>query len=113
VFFSDSRYQMAIVEKRESGEMAIGARDRLYYADVDGIIPHVVEDGDTLHSLAAEYLGGETGESNLWWAIADFQPDPIIDPTIALAAGTTLLIPPISYVQRMLSGMPEESIQSA
>lgn len=91
----------------------IGSRDRLLYTPIANIEPHIVEDGDTLWSLAARYYGGDDGEANLWWAIADFQPEPILDPTIALAAGSTVLIPPLAYVQNALSGLPEESIESA
>ena len=28
-----------------------------------------------------------------WWAIADFQPDPIVDPTLELEVGRTTFIP--------------------
>ena len=28
-----------------------------------------------------------------WWAIADFQPDPIVDPTLELEVGRTIFIP--------------------
>lgn len=57
-------------------------------------IQHVVAVGDTLWSLASYYFEGVSSRpALLWWVIADFQPDPIIDPTIALVIGTTLIIP--------------------
>jgi hypothetical protein len=28
-----------------------------------------------------------------WWAIADFQPDPVVDPTLLLEPGRRLFIP--------------------
>jgi hypothetical protein len=113
MIFTDSRYQLAILQGKSTGELYIGSRDRLFYANMSNIEPHIVEDGDTLWSLAARYYGGEDGEANLWWVIADFQPEPILDPTIALQAGSTILIPPFSYVQNALAGLPEESIESA
>jgi hypothetical protein len=30
-----------------------------------------------------------------WWAIADFQPDPILDPTLRLEPGRRLFIPSV------------------
>jgi hypothetical protein len=37
--------------------------------------------------------------SGLWWIIADFQPDPIHDPTVRLTPGRTLYIPSLRTVQ--------------
>ena len=54
---------------------------------------HRVVDGDTLFNLAGRYFAPLPRACGYWWAIADFQPDPIIDPTLALAAGQTIVIP--------------------
>lgn len=54
---------------------------------------HVVHEGDTLFTLAVRYFAAFKRPAGLWWVIADFQPDPIFDPTIALAPGQVMLIP--------------------
>ena len=60
---------------------------------------HVVADGDTLHALAARYFPGVAdamlvqSPAEFWWVIADFQPDPIVDPTVMPTSGSTLVIP--------------------
>ncbi len=59
---------------------------------------HVVSQGETLFSLAAHYLGSLPRGAGLWWVIADFQPDPIHDPTIKLSPGSTLIIPSVRTV---------------
>ncbi len=59
---------------------------------------HLVLDGDSLFALAARYFDPIEGAATLWWVIADFQPDPIQDPTIALQAGSTLVIPSVRTV---------------
>jgi nucleoid-associated protein YgaU len=59
---------------------------------------HTVQEGDTLWTLAARYLSPIEGAANLWWIIADFQPDPIHDPTIALTPGSVLVIPSVRTV---------------
>ncbi len=73
----------------------------LYQALPDNRLHPVVE-SDTLFTLAARYFAPIEGASNLWWVIADFQPDPIHDPTIALVAGTTLVVPSVRTVLEAL-----------
>jgi hypothetical protein len=59
---------------------------------------HVVNDGDTVFTLAGKYFKGVSRPAGLWWVIADFQPDPIHDPTLKLAAGSILVIPSLRTV---------------
>jgi nucleoid-associated protein YgaU len=54
---------------------------------------HVVKDGDTLWNIAARYFRGLPRPAGLWWVVADFQPDPIQDPTLRLETGRTLFVP--------------------
>lgn len=54
---------------------------------------HTVQSGDTLTSLAGLYFRGLPRASGFWWVIADYQPAPITDPTLALVPGSTLVIP--------------------
>lgn len=54
---------------------------------------HTVEDGDSLFNLAGRYFASFDRPTGLWWIIADFQPEPIIDPTRKLAIGRTLFVP--------------------
>ena len=58
----------------------------------------IVQQGDTLHSLAARYFKGLSRPAGFWWVIADFQPQPIHDPTIQLAAGQVLVIPSVRTI---------------
>ncbi len=59
---------------------------------------HVVAQGDTLFSLAAHYFAPIPRAAGLWWIIADFQPDPVHDPTIRLTPATTLVIPSVRTI---------------
>jgi len=43
--------------------------------------------------LAGKYFRGIARPSGLWWVIADYQPQPIRDPTIPIRVGTILTIP--------------------
>ena len=54
---------------------------------------HRVVQGDTLWSLAGRAFAPLPRACGYWWVIADFQPDPIIDPTLTLEPGRLLYIP--------------------
>lgn len=56
-------------------------------------VEHIVQSGDTLQSLAGQYFAPIPRACGLWWVIADFQPDPIHDPTVELEVGRVLIIP--------------------
>jgi hypothetical protein len=81
-------------------------KERLYLTDVEPYrfqsLPdnrqHVVQEGDTLFTLAALYFAPLPRPAGLWWVIADFQPDPIHDPTLSLDLGRELVIPSVRTV---------------
>lgn len=52
-----------------------------------------VHGGDTVFSIAAREFRGYPRPDGLWWIIADFQPDPIHDPTLRIEDGSILVIP--------------------
>jgi hypothetical protein len=63
---------------------------------------HLVKEGESLFNLAARYFDGIDNPAELWWIIADFQPDPILDPTIKLELGRTLIIPSVRTVEEVI-----------
>jgi hypothetical protein len=54
---------------------------------------HTVQGGETLFSIAGAEFKSFYRPNGLWWIIADYQPNPIHDPTLKLAEGTILVIP--------------------
>ena len=63
---------------------------------------HTVIEYDSLYHLAARYFKGIDRPAGLWWVIADFQPQPIHDPTIKLLPGSTLIIPSLRTVTEII-----------
>lgn len=59
---------------------------------------HTVVEGDTLFSLADQYFAPMENPWQFFWVIADFQPDPIIDASLVLAKGSTLIIPSVRLI---------------
>jgi len=111
MIFEDSRYVLSDLFVDSQSRVYLGPRERFFFEDLDDVIPHTVREGDTWHSLAHQYYGRAlSAEVNLWWALADFQPEPVLDPTLVLAAGTIVLIPPIRVMQEELEGLPDESL---
>ncbi len=65
---------------------------------------HVVVEGDTLWDLAGRYFAPLPRACGFWWVIADFQPDPIVDPTLALEPGRRLFIPSMRVLTDVILG---------
>jgi hypothetical protein len=64
---------------------------------------HIVREGDTLHNLAGRYFRSMARPAGLWWVIADFQPEPVVDPTIRLSPGTVVFVPSVrTVIERIL-----------
>ena len=94
----NSRFQFTSGIKDADDRMFLTERTRFTYQDFNDNMQHVVREGDTLFLLAARYFQGFPRPAGLWWIIADFQPDPIFDPTIQLEAGRVLIIPSMRTV---------------
>lgn len=80
------------------GPFQLSEREPFLFTEYADNREHIVADGETLFSLAARYFATIPRGAGLWWVLADFQPDPILDPTIALVAGQTLIIPSVRTV---------------
>src|SRR5688572_11474583 len=94
-----SRLSFAVAEKDSQGALILQGGQPFRYRAFSDTREHVVQEGDTLHSLANQYFRGMQRPSGLWWIIADFQPDPIHDPTVRLMVGRRLYIPSLRTVQ--------------
>lgn len=78
-------------------------REKFRYVEASDNISHLVREGDTLQNLAARYYAPMSdpplfSAAWLWWIIADYQPQPIHDPTIILATGSTVIVPSLRTV---------------
>lgn len=63
---------------------------------------HMCVQGDTLFHLASKFFKPIVRPAGLWWVIADFQPQPIHDPTIQLLPGRMLIIPSVRTVVELI-----------
>ncbi len=81
-----------------TGKLVLTDREPYRFAPFADNVQHLVIEGDTLARLAARYFAPLADAAQLWWIIADFQPEPIFDPTIALEVGRTIVLPSLQTV---------------
>lgn len=88
----------------DSGHLVLTEPEPFRFRQLDDNSLHIVKDGESLFSLAGLYFRPFPRGCGLWWIIADFQPDPIHDPTRKLRAGTLLVIPSVRTVAEEIFG---------
>jgi nucleoid-associated protein YgaU len=107
---STSRYRNTrlMLQSTVAGERVVYYQSReaiSYKSDSENQV-YVVRAGDTLQTLALKFFSGFADASNLWWVIAEFQPEPIFDPTLRLEPGSLLIIPSVTMVSYLLNSAP-------
>jgi len=98
--YSRHTYSLAVTD--EADRLYLTERTPFRFRPLNDTQQHVVRWGESLWALAARHYAGLPRPAGLWWVIADFQPDPIIDPTIQLQVGQVLFIPSVRVVQEMV-----------
>lgn len=99
-----SRYTFCTAQKDDAGRSFLSERIPYGYRALPDNRTHIVKQGDTLWTLAGRYFQPMERASGFWWVIADFQPDPIFDPTLKLEPGRVLYIPSVrTLLERILA----------
>lgn len=102
--FENSRYTFCRAYTDASGRMYLDDRAPYRYRAFADNVVYVVKEGETIFGIAGWHFQPHPRAAGLWWAIADFQPNPIHDPTISLVPGSVLVLPSRRTVLReMLS----------
>lgn len=94
--FSRFTFSAAVLDDAE--RLFLTEREPFRFRSFPDSRQHVVQQGETLFSLAGRYFAPLPRPSGLWWVIADFQPDPIHDPTLSLELGRVMSIPSVRVV---------------
>lgn len=97
--FSLSRYRYCTVYEDSEGCQFLDEREPFRYSDEPDNVYHTVREGDTWWGLAHRYFDGIPRACGLWWLLCEFQPEPIIDPTIILATGSIVVVPSIRLIR--------------
>lgn len=99
--FSRFTFSEAAVDV-DTGRLLLSEYEPFRFQTLSDNRTHVAADGDTLFTLAGHYFAPLPRPAGLYWILADFQPDPIVDPTIALVPGTTIWVPSLRTVQELI-----------
>ena len=102
--FAGSRHSFCRAVQDGRGHLYLTDREPYGFVGHADNRQHLVVQGDTLFSLAGYYFVPLPRACGYWWAIADFQPTPIIDPTCDLTVGTTLHIPALRVLTDVILG---------
>ena len=97
-----SRFMFTTAVTDEAGRLYLTERTPFRFRPLVDTKQHTVKQGDSLWMLAARHYKGLPRPAGLWWVIADFQPEPIIDPTLLLQPGQVLFIPALRVVQEQI-----------
>lgn len=112
----DSRYQFTRGVRNRDGILYLTPREPFRYQVLPDTGIHEVQEGDNLHNIAARYYNELArlpvrSAAGLFWIIADFQPQPILDPMCSLKPGMLLYIPSVNVVvSRILVREPIEFV---
>jgi hypothetical protein len=88
-----SRYANTYAFHDEHGRFVLSEREPFLYRELADNRVHTVADGDTWWGLADRYFQPLPRACGFWWALCDFQPEAVIDPTIELEVGLRVIIP--------------------
>jgi hypothetical protein len=90
-----SRYTFSAAVMDDDERLHLTDREPFRFRPLPDNRQHVVKEGDTLFSLAGRYFAALPRPAGLWWVIADFQPEPVHDPTLGLELGRLVVVPSV------------------
>ena len=96
-----SRYRYCTQYQDDDEKYYLDEREPFRFREEADNRIHKAKAGDTWWGLAHIYFDGIPRKCGLWWLLCEYQPTPIIDPTIAIKEGELIIIPSLR-VLRML-----------
>jgi hypothetical protein len=89
-----SRFAACAVLRDTKGRAYLGDRTPYCFHPHPDNRVHTVVQSDTLQSLAGMYFLPLTRPCGYWWAIGDFQAEPVVDPLVPLFQQRTQVVVP-------------------
>ncbi len=90
---ASSRYRYNREYVADDNTRYLDEREPFRYRDEPDNRFHTAKDGDSWWGIAHSYFPSFPRSAGLWWVVAEFQPDNIVDPTIAIKGGTVIVVP--------------------
>lgn len=106
---TESRYLQSEQVTDEAGRLVLVDREPFEFRQLDDTILHEVAEGESWWSLAELYYSEISARAcGLWWVIADFQPQAVVDPTRKIANGRIVFVPSPVVVLTEIFDQPVE-----
>lgn len=99
-----SRHSFTSGVRDDAGRLFLTDREPYGFHEHRDTREHVVAQRDTLWGLAGRYFAPLPRACGFWWVLADFQPDPIVDPTLELELGRRLFVPSLRVLTDVILG---------
>lgn len=95
----NSRYQNCRGIEDAAGNLFLTERTPFRYDEkLAGTTRHVVEGTENLWQIAGRYYRGFPGAEEFGLLIAEFQPNPILDPSLTLETGRVIYVPSLDVI---------------
>ena len=88
-----SRLEFTLGIRDDEGRLLLTDREPFRFRPLPDNRIHELKQGETLFTVAGRFFRPRLRAAGFWWVIADFQPDPVIDPTVPLEVGRRLFVP--------------------
>ena len=99
-----SRHTFTLRRIATDGSRYLTEREPYTFRELSDNRTHTARQGDSWFTIAARYFAGVPRACGFFWAICDFQPDPVVDPTIPPELGRVVVIPSISTLSNKILG---------
>jgi hypothetical protein len=107
-----SRHSFALGVRDDLARLQLTEREPYRYREHADSRVHVVVHGDSLYDLAGRYFAPLPRACGFWWVLADFQPDPIVDPTLELEPGRRLVVPSLRVLTDVILSEQRRRVES-
>ena len=88
-----SRYQFCTMLGGNGETAYLDEREPFRFSDEPDNKLYTAREGDTWWGMAWKFFTGFPNPSCLWWLLCEYQPEPVVDPTIRIEAGRVIVIP--------------------
>lgn len=91
--FLNSRYEHCVLSMDNRGFLSIDERVPFRYFPYHDNRTYISILGDTWWGIAHLAFQGTVRPCGLYWLLCEFQPIPVLDPTLVIKQGTVIIIP--------------------
>ena len=97
-----SRFAHSISRHDDNGNFYLGGRAPFRQQNYPDNRYHIAKEGDTWFTLAGFYFRAFPRACGLFWVLCDYQNPPVLDPTLKIEPGITLVIPSERVVRSVI-----------